>query len=152
MVAQQFVDTGPYPTSFRVMTVFGRPAYSLASIALNQRPGLDPNGIEPLDILIASNAGARRVEMNHAEDIVEMGVKTYNAFPSAPVHGVDVVREASTGILYVLEFNPAGFTWHLSSPYLARLRAELELDLYGQFDALNVIADVLIEKTRAEAV
>jgi hypothetical protein len=152
MIGQEFVDTGPHPTSYRVMTVFGRPTYSLASIALEERPALDPYGTEPLDLPIASNAGARRLEMNFAKDILELGSAVYRACPTVPVHGVDIVREAETGRLFVLEFNPSGLTWHLSSPYFALARESFNLSLYAQFDALAIVAEALIEKTRSEAI
>jgi len=152
LVAQQFIDTGPHATSFRVMTVFGRPTYSLASIALTARPELDVDGASPVDLPIASNAGARKLVYNFDTEIIALGSAVRAAFPEVPVHGVDIVREVKSGALYVLEFNPGGFTWHLSSPYLAPHRREFGLDLLGQFDAIPTIARVMIEKTRSEAV
>jgi hypothetical protein len=67
------------------------------------------------------------------------------------VHAIDVLREAATGKLYVLEANPGGNAWHLSSDHGRRFQANFKVDFYAQFDALSVAADALIDKTRAEA-
>lgn len=75
------------------------------------------------------------------------------AIPEVPVLGMDIVREAATGLLFVLESNPFGQTWHLSSDTHASLRARtgLDLDYHGQFGALGLVADELIRRVRAEA-
>jgi hypothetical protein len=151
MAAQQFIDTGAHATSFRVMTVFGQPIYSIASISLDERPLLELDRGGHVDLPIASNAGARLLELNFDAGIIQLGAAVYNAFPSAPVQGVDVIREAATGKLFVLEFNPRGHTWHLSSPYFRSLRQQFGLDLYGQFNALDTIGDVIVTRVRAEA-
>jgi hypothetical protein len=56
-------------------------------------------------------------------------------------------------MLYVLETNPGGYTWHLSSRHARH--PDLEPDYasarYAQFGALDVVADQLIIKTRTEA-
>jgi hypothetical protein len=64
---------------------------------------------------------------------------------------MDIVRERSTGRPFIVEINPSG-NWHLSSP-LAKNHFSLQIRraTYHQFNALQVTADVLIEKTRAEA-
>jgi hypothetical protein len=39
----------------------------------------------------------------------------YRAAPFIPLQGCDFIREAGTGKLYALKFNPGGNTWHFSS-------------------------------------
>ena len=72
-----------------------------------------------------------------------------------PLKGCDVLRDARTGRVYVLEVNPGGNTWHFSSALLAAHRAnngvEFEAERRSQFDAFSTAAHVLLERTRAEA-
>jgi hypothetical protein len=72
--------------------------------------------------------------------------------PEVAVLGVDVLRDTNTGRLYVLETNPGGFTWHLSSGLAKKtFTPEHIRNIYQQFDALERAAQLLVEKTRAEA-
>jgi glutathione synthase/RimK-type ligase-like ATP-grasp enzyme len=107
----------------------------------------DPNGV------IASNNrqfGRVRTVSNDAE-IIALGEKAHAGFPECAVLGVDVIRESGTGKLYVMEVNPEGFTWHFSSSLSKNtFTAEHVRDLYAQFGALDRVARLLIEKTRAE--
>jgi hypothetical protein len=74
------------------------------------------------------------------------------AFPEIPSLGIDIIREEETRWLYCLEVNASGFTWHISSAYGLGLQRRHNVDLPGQFGALDVIADALIEATRREAI
>ena len=65
--------------------------------------------------------------------------------------GVDLVRDAETRKLYIMEVNPAGATWHFSSMSSKGYPAEHVRNLYAQFGALDKVAQLLIEKTREEA-
>jgi hypothetical protein len=52
-----------------------------------------------------------------------------------------------------MEANPEGLTWHFSSSLTKRIfTPEHVRDLYAQFSALDRVADLLIERTRADAV
>jgi hypothetical protein len=68
------------------------------------------------------------------------------------VLGVDIIRDSQNGTLSVLEVNPGGDVWHLSS-LLAKnfFTREHVRDLYAQFDALALCANLLMEKTRRAA-
>ena len=80
-----------------------------------------------------------------------MGERAHEAFPECPVLGVDIIRESQTGRLYVLEVNPHGAVWHLSSPLSRKMDPNHVRDLYAQFNALDRAADILIEKARSAA-
>ena len=69
------------------------------------------------------------------------------------MQGIDIIREAGSGKLYLLEANPGGNTWIFSKGDLTtRLKAALGVErLTDQFDAFRIAAKVLIERTRAEA-
>jgi hypothetical protein len=64
---------------------------------------------------------------------------------------MDIIRDVHTGKLYVLEVNPGGATWHLSSNHGKRLQKKNGYSYYEQFDAISVVADQLIQATRREA-
>jgi hypothetical protein len=86
-------------------------------------------------------------------DILELARRTYSALPEIPLQGVDIIREAKSGKLYVLEANPGGNTWIFSKGEMtARLKKSLGVEcLTDQFDAFRTAAKVLVERTRAEA-
>jgi hypothetical protein len=51
-----------------------------------------------------------------------------------------------------MEVNPAGDTWHFSSLLAKNFFTDAHVrDLYAQFNALDRVAELLIEKTRMEA-
>ena len=149
LLVQEFIDTGPFAESHRVMTVLGRPVYSIVSRSLTARPELSADDQTVLPI--ASNAGPRALELNFEKDVIDLAREASRAFAELPVLGVDVIREASTGRLFVLEVNPGVGAWHISSTYAEAQRREFNLDLHGQFGALDIIADALIDVTRREA-
>jgi hypothetical protein len=69
-----------------------------------------------------------------------------------PSLGIDIIRDAETKELFVVELNSSGWNWHLSSDVGLQNQRDYGMDHYFQFDALRVIADSLIEKTRTLAV
>ncbi len=152
MLAQKFVDTGPIPVSYRALTVFGRVVYStvftVGDAAVFDR---DPAGTEALNAHIAATSGDRRIALNHEEDVLDLARRAARAIPDAASLGIDVIRDATTGELYLLEFNSRGRTWHFSSVYGRQQQKRYGLDYAAQFGALDVIADALIEVTRREA-
>jgi ATP-grasp domain len=149
-LAQTFVDTGPYPAEYRALTVFGEPVYCNMVRSEEQRPDL--SGDLPMDGRIASNSGPRRSTPCFDQDVLDLARRTFGAFPDIPVQGMDIIRDVHTGQLYVLEVNPGGATWHLSSGLGKRLQERNGYSYYEQFDALSVVADQLIAVTRREAI
>jgi len=67
------------------------------------------------------------------------------------VLGVDIIRDVHSGKLYVLEVNPHGNVWHLSSPFVRKVDPEYVRARYAQFNALDRAANLLIQKTRSDA-
>jgi hypothetical protein len=155
MYAQRFVDTGPFINHHRVLTLFGVPLLAFKTISQMARPPLDA----PDDILAKFAVKARRRdgpvarEFSYDPDIIELARRAYWALPEIALQGVDIVREKSSGKLFVLEANPGGNTWIFSKGDMTeRLKAALGVErLSDQFDAFKSAAEVLIERTRAEA-
>jgi hypothetical protein len=140
-----------YPTAYRVLSMFGRALYCGRNRWGNKRPPLADIAADPLGI-IASNtntAGGRIRTICNDPEIIALGERAHQAFPECPVLGVDIIRDIHSGRLYVLEANPHGAVWHFAhandiDPEYVRAR-------YTQFNALDLAADLLIQKTRAEA-
>jgi hypothetical protein len=155
MIIQPYIDHSEngYPTEYRILTLFGQVLYSARNSWAVARPPLEEIAADREGI-IASNTrrfGRLRTLCNDPE-IIALGEQAHAAFPQCPVLGVDVVRDVETGKLYVLEVNPAGATWHFSSPSGKNFyTAEHRSNLYAQFGALDKTALLLIEKTRQEA-
>jgi hypothetical protein len=155
LIVEPYIDhsEGGYPLSFRVLSLFGRALYCIKSRWGGQRPPLaeiagDPRGI------IASNSSAiagRTFSLCDAAEIISLGEDAHKAFPECPVLGVDIIRDSRSGQPYVLEVNPHGAVWHLSSTLSRKLDPAVVRDLYAQFGALDLTADILIERTRSEA-
>ena len=105
--------------------------------------------------VIASNDAAitERVRtLTEDPEIIELGLAAARVFPELPTVAVDIIRERDTNVLRVLEVNPKGESWHLSSRYAEQTYSpEHRAALYAQRNALRVVAETLIEKTRTDA-
>jgi hypothetical protein len=149
MVVQRFVDTGLFPAQYRVLTLFGRPLYALSWRSTIPRAPLD----SPDEVLAASRVTAMGTDFTGGyafdADVLGLASRVHAALPDIPLQGCDLIREAGSGTLFVLEVNPGGNTWHFSSG--VPVVAESEARRKDQFDAWSVAAEVLAEKTRALA-
>ncbi len=155
MFAQRFVDTGPFVSHHRVLTLFGAPLLAFKTAATTPRPPLDSSD----DVLAGVYVKARRRdgpiarELTRDADILDVAQRVHSALPEIPLQGTDILREAATGKLFVLEANPGGNTWIFSKGDMTtRLTKALGVEHLSQpFDAFTTAARVLIERTRAEA-
>jgi hypothetical protein len=155
MLAQRFIDTGPFVKHYRVLTLFGTPLLAFKTTAQTRRPPLD----SPDDVLGKISLKARRRdgpiarELTWETDILQLAQRTYFAIPESPLQGIDIIREHDSGRLFVLEANPGGNTWIFSKGEMTtRLKKSLSVErLADQFDAFRTAARVLIDRTRAEA-
>ena len=113
---------------------------------------------------IATNAESGTRKQYHFSDdadVLDLARRAYAAMPYIPLQGVDIVRHAASGRLFVLEINAGGNTWHFSSLYMeqrrkSRPREEQSPQItreerIAQFGAWDVAARVLIKKTQEEA-
>jgi glutathione synthase/RimK-type ligase-like ATP-grasp enzyme len=145
-------DNG-YPTEFRVLTMFGKALYAARNRWAGQSAEVDDIAARPAGVIASNSKEHARVRAACDDaDIIATGESAHAAFPECPVLGVDIVRDTATGQLHVMEVNPEGDTWHLSSDFAkATFTAKHVRELYFQFGALERAADLLVEKTRAEA-
>jgi len=153
MVVQRFIDTGEYPSHYRVVTLFGEPIFAFRAMSTVRRPTLDAAP----EVLAAgpfmAKHGQRRLIVPVEADVLDLSRRTFGAISEVALHGCDIIRESGTGRLFVLEINPGGNTWSFSSKWAALLRTELNMpDLSTQFDAWKTCARILVQRTRLEAI
>jgi hypothetical protein len=156
MVVQQYIDTGERLTTYRVLSFFGEPIYAMLMRSTIQRVDLgSPDAvIEAAPIAYQADADRERLLIRDA-DVLAMARAAHEAFPEIPMIGCDIIREARTGNLYVLELNPGGNTWHFSSDSAREMRARMGPEqvekMRQQFQALRTVAIALANRTIAEA-
>jgi hypothetical protein len=147
-VAQEFVYTGAWPRSYRVATLFGVALFSFKVEADHARQPLpDRRGFSGQSV-VASGRGCT-FELCDDREILSLAERAHAAFPDVPLLGVDVLRDADTGQLFVIELNSLGFTWHFSSPWRephADFGAGLDGQLGGRRRAAAVLAKACAER------
>ncbi len=157
LLLQSFIDTGVYAESWRVLTLLGEPLYCFRSASGVERPPLDaPDDviekaiIEPKHPEGKAKVGYENLRAFVADkEIMNFARQASRAFPRIPLQGCDIIREAGTGKLYILEVNPGGNTWHFSSPLFVNQRTKLggRESFTKQLDAFAVAARVLARST-----
>jgi len=157
LIAQEFIYTGPWPVSYRVTTLFGQVLWSLKVEADKTRaplaPGPDAFRQTP-GVTVVSNSKRCVMSLNFDQEIIAFaerahaGLLAAGAMSQIPLLGVDVIRDALTGKLYVVELNSSGYVWHFSSPLGLRAQKEFGFSLEGQFDGLRKAARILADTAR----
>lgn len=165
-IVQKFIDTGEYVADHRVATFFGRVLYANCATAREPRPELHPVIPNVTDNTISGLVQQSDWRWHADADVLELARKVHAAFPGIPLLGIDILRQAGTGKLFVLECNPGGNTWHFSSStgrsWHARIGRSLGAPehqaeaagrkmLLEQFSAFDRVAEALVEKTRTLA-
>lgn len=153
LLAQRFVYTGKWPVSYRVVTLFGRRLLCWRCeadhryVPLDSRWGFKARG----GITVVSNKTDSRYQLAHDGDVIALAERAHAAFPGQPLLGTDIVRDADTGELSVIECNPRGDAWLISSDMGRMIERANSLDFAAQFDALEMVTDVLARETSARA-
>jgi hypothetical protein len=161
-IVQRFVDTGPLLPMFRVQTFFGVPLYCWSARETASRPPIGRTDEEIENACVVSNAGQDRARWLCSDaDLLDLGSRVGKAFPDIPILGTDIIPEARTGKLFVLECNPGGNTWHFSASSTAEIRRQLggahhvnkkkaeeagRRAMIEQLGAFDRVADVLVRK------
>lgn len=155
MLIQQFVDSGPRPQKYRALTLCGDVLYIAQDTNVSLRPELSvsDNEIEA-GKFHNDGSGEVKIEFGHYPEIHEFARKMASAFPTVPLLGCDIIKDAHSGQLYALEVNAGGNVWHFSSRMLAKRRAifpDDERARQSQYGAFDVAAKALIRATRRMA-
>ena len=153
LLAQEFIYTGPWPTSYRVTTLFGNVLWALKVEAARTRAPMDgPEsfGAKGGLTVVSNSKGCVMSPMNDPE-IIAFGEAAHRAFPNIPLLGIDIVRRATDGKLFVIEVNASGWVWHFSSPLGLRAQKEFGFKFEDQFDGIRKAARVLATEARRQA-
>ena len=155
-LVQDFIYTGKWPVSYRVLVLFGKALYSWRTEADNsRRPLLEPygfkGGAEGGGLSIVSSAIGCRFTLNNDPDIISLAEKAQQAFPDIPLLGVDIIRDQTTGDLFVIEVNAEGYVWHFSSLIGVRIQKYAGFSLEAQFDGIRKAARILACNTLLHA-
>lgn len=152
-LAQQFVYTGRWPVNYRVVTLFGRTLMSWRCeadhrfVPLESRWAFKARG----GITVVSNKKDSRYSLAFDTDVISLAEQAHAAFPDQPLLGTDIVRDADSGQLYVIECNPRGDAWLISSVMGRLIEQANGLDFAAQFGALEIAAAALERETRRRA-
>jgi len=149
LLVQEFIYTGPRPVSFRVNTLFGRVLYCMRNTGNADRPALrGPNDFDARgpgnSVSIVSNVRDSTAEFCNDAEIIRFGERAASAFPDLPILGIDVLQEADSGRLFVIEVNSLGHNWNFSKKF----RENFGIDVTCQFNGLRKAAYLLAEKTQ----
>jgi hypothetical protein len=153
LVAQQFIYTGRWPVNYRVVTLFGTRLLAWRCEAdhrywpLASRWDFRATG----GITVVSNKKDSHYTLSFDAEVIALAERAHAAFPGQPLLGTDIVRDADSGALYVIECNPRGDAWLISSDTGREIEQANGLDFAAQFDALEVATEVLIRETRKRA-
>jgi hypothetical protein len=141
-IAQELVYTGPWPQSHRVATLFGSVLLAFrVEAAHSRRPLADRSSFHGQSI-VSSGRGCT-FELFADPEILSLAERAHTAFPRVPLLGVDILRDAETGQLFVIEVNSLGLTWHFSWPDAEQVQSQFGLDLNAQFNGRRRAATVL---------
>jgi len=150
IIIQDFVDPGLRAQIFRVLVLFGEALFCYRVTADDPRPELDAPDAELEIGRVASNAPGRVIEFVADLEVIEFAKAASQAIPWIPLLGFDIIRESTTGALYVLESNPGGNTWIFSSRAGIESRAIAggTEPFKNQFGAWKIAANALVQATR----
>ena len=156
LLAQRFVYTGQWPNNYRVVTLFGRALMSWHCEADHRFRPLEGRyafrgGEAGGGITIVSNKMGSTYRLSNDADVIALAERAHAAFAGQPLLGTDIVRDVESGELFVLETNPRGDAWLMSSDTGNSIQADNGIDFTAQFSALDIAIDALIDRTRALA-
>lgn len=152
ILIQQYIDTGERIAKYRVLLLFGAVMYALKGTSVEQRPvNLQPEFMT--DKFVQSHGVEKDTVFCHEAEVLETARHVASALCEIPIIGVDLVREADSGDVYVIEAN-IGNTWHLSSESGVGTRRNVggRGILEKEFDTWNVAARRLVEIARTHAI
>lgn len=153
---QQFIDTGDYPTHFRVEILLGEALCCRTIFTSVKRPSLLASDRTLLDGQVASNAvvkGSNHTAPARDDEVIAFAKRISDVLPDVPLQGCDVLREAGSGKLYALECNPGGNSWAFSAPDGENARQAFggKQNMIDHLGAWDVAARALIARTRKDA-
>ncbi len=148
MLAQAFVYTGEWPTSYRVVTLFGETLVCYRQVTRDRGAPLKGRWRfqESGGISIVSNTQQMQVELVADADVIELAERAHRlAFSDLALLNFDIVRDAETGALFVLECHAHG-GWLFSSAMGLGIQAASGVNFEQQFDGIEKAARILADR------
>jgi glutathione synthase/RimK-type ligase-like ATP-grasp enzyme len=147
-LAQEFVYTGEFPVSYRVLTFCGRAMFVQRSINKSAGEPListeKPQDFSGKNIVATTqDSVVSLVDDSEVREFAESIART--AFGEIPCLGIDLLRDCRTGRLVVAEVNPWGQTWHISSEVGRKIQKANGLDYRQQFGLEVQAAEALVD-------
>jgi len=153
-ILQQFINTGVYATSYRVLNFLGA---TLSFVSLTcPKPVYLPNNLDEafnnstVQTNLENANAIRKFENN--DEILDFSKKIFNVFNEKPIQGTDIIIDAKSNKLYVLEANLGGNSWGFTKKDWGAYKQLGRSALLQQFNAFDIAADVLIKKTNELAI
>lgn len=154
MLAQRFVYTGRWPSSYRVTSLLGEPlsAYRFDGTRA-QAPLESPEGFGEGTggRSIVAAARSSTVTLAPEQDLLDLARRIHAALPETPLLGIDLMRDAATGALWIAEVN-SSYCWVLSSESGREMQRQFGLDLQAQYGWYDRAAEAVVRATRALAI
>ena len=149
MIAQRFIYTGEWPTSYRVVTFFGETLlcyrqWSTRGYPLASRWDFKATG----GITIVSNVKDMKVVLDKDAEVIALAERAHReAFAEFPLLSLDIVRDADTSELFVLEAHTRGAGWLFSRRDGLSIQADNKINFESQFDGIEKAAQILARVT-----
>ncbi len=154
LLAQRFIYTGKWPYHFRIVTFLGRCIVAWRVEQSHDYPPLEGKwdfNQAGGGISIVSNKRTSTYSEIYDDRAIETARLAHAAMPEVPLLGHDIVCEAETGRYYVLECNPRGDSWLISSHIGRDIQKIHRLDAPNQFGAIEIMTEAVIEAARERA-
>jgi hypothetical protein len=155
MLVQEFIFTGEWPQSYRVMTLLGHTILCIHQTSvgrgapLSDRWGFGKEGGRS----IVSNTKEMDVTLVKEPEVMALCEAAHRAaFPDVPLLGFDVIRDAGSGKLYILECHAHGPLWMFSSIKGRGIDERNGIEMASQFNAIEKCAEILADATPRLAV
>lgn len=152
-IVQEFVYTGEWPESYRVVTLFGTVMLCYRQVTrgrghpLKSRFDFKATG----GISVVSNTQDMEVTLSADAEVIALAERAHReAFDDLPMLSFDIVRDAETGALHILECHAHG-SWMFAADIGLAIEAANKVDFRKQFDALDRAARILARETRLRA-
>jgi hypothetical protein len=149
MLAQQFIYTGEWPTSYRVVTFFGEVLMSVRQTTRDRGQPLTGRwDFKTGGLSIVSNTKSMEVVMDKDREVVALAERAHRlAFGDIPLLGFDIIRDADTGALFILECHAHGTAWMFSSGMGLGIQTDNRINFESQYDGIEKAARILARVT-----
>jgi len=155
MLVQEFIFTGEWPQSYRVMTLLGQTILCMHQTTVGRGKPLSGRWGFGKDsgTSIISNTMDMDVTLVKDPEVMALCEAAHRAaFPDVPLLGFDVIRDAETGRLYILECHSHGPLWPFSSTRGRGIDERNGIEMASQFNAIEKCSEIFAEATPRLAV